>query len=100
MTAIAPTTRLRTIDTTAAALCVGDVVLEHGGLFRIDEKHLGAPRATDDTCGRVFWTRTTFLGAAIALGHDECRIPEHMRETWNVQGNALRRVTLVVPEGR
>jgi hypothetical protein len=89
-------------------LKVGDLIIAHGGLFRVFEVKVAAPRADDqvEVRGACHVNRCEFLGDAEA-GH-ACQIPVAWRDGspdrgnpgrtnhWNQQGNGLARTALVV----
>ena len=101
-------TNLKTISVPTNTLKVGDVIVAHGGLFRVFEVKVAAPRAGDqvEIRGACHVNRCEFLGNA---SEDyECQIPVGWRDGspdlgnpgrtnhWNQQGNGLARTALVV----
>lgn len=89
-------------------LRVGDLIIAHGGLFRVFEVKVGYPRKDDkiDERGECHVNRCEFLGDA----HPDypCQIPVAWRDGspdpgnpgrtnhWNQQGNGLARTTRVL----
>jgi hypothetical protein len=76
----------------SAQLSVGDIVVCHGGLFKITERHESKSHKND--YGPTWWTKSTFLG--LADGFTQCSIPEAWRKDWNIQGNKLAYWTVCI----
>jgi len=101
------TKRYMTESVPTNTLKVGDIIIAHGGLFRVFETR-SYPSDLDDAQhgGAVQVNRCEFLGDA----HEDypCQIPAHWRDGspdlgnpgrtnhWNQQGNGLARTTRVI----
>ncbi len=99
-------TKYQTTSVPTNTLKVGDVIIAHGGVFRVIEAKQ-YPADDDGERGPVQVNRCEFLGNA--SNDYECAIPKHWRDGraadvgrpaldnfWNQQGNGLARTALVV----
>lgn len=76
---------LKTRTCLTSELRPGDVVLCHGGMFRLLDNRRERKEPGDRL--PVYWfCPTVFLGD---IPGSVCQIPEHWRFNWNVQGNDL-----------
>ena len=84
-------------------LKVGDLIVCHGGLFRVFRVWVSQSHDANGPGGECHANYCEFLGNAFDY---ECAIPEHWRDGrdpygfWNEQGNGLARSTLVVGKPR
>lgn len=77
----------------ANELNVGDLIISHGGLFRVREVIVSQAHEIDER-GVTHANICDFLGDA----HPdmECSIPVAWRKDWNQQGNSLAKVAVIV----
>jgi hypothetical protein len=100
------TTRYRTASVPTNTLKVDDLIIAHGGLFRVREVKVSQSHDASGPGGDCHVNYCEFLGNAHP-GY-ECQIPKHWRDGsedrgnpgrynyWNQQGNGLARTCKVV----
>jgi hypothetical protein len=68
---------------------VGNIVLTHGCKFLLTERHTWEQHSGGQTFGVVSF-RTELLHRP-----DGCAMPQHWADDWTIQGNELRRWTVI-----